>query len=109
MDSNNPVCRALFYSRSAPETRGGLGLPLCLGIFCAMGIVQLWIMVSAVSSWSGSIVLALFVSFVGVWIPIPWFLIGHWYLEGTLPWGYLAAWIVAWGPILILRPFKQQI
>ena len=40
---------------SAEGVKGGLGLPLCLGIFCAMGIVQLWIMVSAVSSWSGSI------------------------------------------------------
>ena len=44
---------------SAEGVKGGLGLPLCLGIFCAMGIVQLWIMVSAVSSWIGSIVLGL--------------------------------------------------
>ena len=66
-----------------------------------MGCVQLGVMVSAVSGWIGSTVLALIISFVSAWIPIPWFLIGHWYFEGTLPWIYIAAWIVGWGTLTL--------
>ena len=66
-----------------------------------MGCVQLGVMVSAVSGWIGSTVLALIISFVSAWIPIPWFLIGHWYFEGTLPWIYIAAWIVGWGALTL--------
>ena len=77
---------------------------LALGIFLTMGFVQLWVMVSAVSGWTSSTVLALIISFVSIWIPIPWFLVGHWYFEGTLPWVYIAAWIIGWGAVFLAFP-----
>lgn len=80
---------------------------LCIGIFFTMGVVQLWLMVSAVSDWIGSTVLALIISVFGTCIPIPWFLIGHWYFEGTLPWGYIVAWVVGWGAMFFTVLIKK--
>ena len=68
-------------------------------VFLLCGVVQLGVMVKVISSWTGSTVLALIISFVGSWIPIPWFVIGHRYFEGTLPWIYIIAWIVGWGTL----------
>lgn len=90
------------------EDKDGLGFGcLCVGIFLTMGIVQLWLMVSAVSDWIGSTVLALIISFFGTCIPIPWFLIGHWYFEGTLPWAYIVAWVVGWGAMFFAVVVKK--
>ena len=72
-------------------------------IFLIMGFVQIWVMVSTVGGWIGSITLAVIISLVGAYIPVPWFLVAHWYFEGTLPWVYMAAWIVGWGALVVGR------
>ena len=74
-----------------------IGCGVSLAIYLMAGVVQLWIMVSVVSGWVGSTVLALIVCFIGVHIPLPLFVFLYWYLDGVLSWTYIVAWIVSWG------------
>ena len=72
---------------------------LALVIFFGSGAIQWWLMVSSLSDWLGSLLAAVAISFIGAWVPIPWFVICHWYIEGHLPWTYLALWVIGWGAV----------
>ena len=84
---------------------------LYIGIFFVMGFIQGIIQILATFDWIDSTVLAWIVSFfLGgfVLIPIPWFAILHWYVEGTLPWGHTAAWVIGWGSAFLGIIYKRQ-
>ena len=71
------------------------------------GVVQFVLMVGVVSDWVGSGVLAFLICIFGVYIPLPWFVFLHWYLEGVLPWAYIVAFVVGWGPLFLVN-FRYQ-
>lgn len=96
-------CGVTLSHISSADSEGQIGLGGFLYVvLLAAGLVQYWVMVTAVADWIGSTGLALVISVFSVGIPIPWFLVGHWYLEGTLPWIYLGAWVVGCGAMFSL-------
>ena len=72
------------------------GVVFGFGVWVLSDIVQIWFMLSVLTSWVGNVVLALVIAYLGVWVPLPWFLFAHWYFEGSFPWVYIIAWVFRW-------------
>ncbi len=59
---------------------------IAASVLLIAGFSQMWMMVKALSVWTGSLVLGLFITLVS--FPIPWFVVGYWILEGSIPLDY---------------------